>query len=69
MSEYIGGGVTLLLVAAAIVAVLFLGGQGGGSGDASIIPEAVAAAPSGPDYGWRVAAPQFDDSGEVVEFY
>jgi len=69
MSEYIGGSVTLLLVVAAIVGVLFVGGNGGGTGDASIIPEAVAAMPAGADYGWRVAAPEFGEGGEVAEFY
>jgi hypothetical protein len=69
MSEYIGGGVTLLLVVAAIVGVLFVGGNGGAAGDGSIIPEAVAAAPVGADYGWKGATPQYDDRGEVAEFY
>lgn len=68
MSDYIGGGLTLLLIVAAIVAVLFAGSNGG-TGDASIIPEAVAAAPAGNDYGWKGATPQFDDRGEVAEFY
>lgn len=67
MSDYIGSGVALLLIAAAIAAVLFAGGTGGGT-EASIIPEATAAVP-GPDYGWRVAAPEFGDSAQVAEFY
>lgn len=68
MSDYIGGGATLLLIVAAIVAVQFFG-TGDGTGDASIIPEALAAAPAGSDYGWRVAAPEFETGGEVAEFY
>ena len=68
MSDYIGGGVTLLLIVAAIVGVLFLGGKGDGAGDASIIPEAVAAAPAGAEYPWKAADPAQYDEREFFEY-
>ena len=67
MSDYIGGGVTLLLIVAAIVGVLYFSGERG-PGEGSIIPEAVAAAPSEADYGWKVANPQYEEGGEVFEY-
>lgn len=70
MSDYVGGGVTLLVIVAAIVGVLFLGGGGGGTGEASIIPEAVAATPIEADYGWKAPmSAGADADGQVGEFY
>ena len=68
MSDYVGGGVALVVIAAAIVGVLYLSGERG-PGDASIIPEAMATTPAGPDYGWKGAAPQYEEGGEFAEYY
>lgn len=68
MSDYIGGSLALLVIVAAIVGILHFSGDRGAH-EGSIIPEAVAASPAGADYGWKVAAPHYDDAGEVVEYY
>ncbi|HET7671980.1 MAG TPA: hypothetical protein VFK84_16345 [Burkholderiales bacterium] len=68
MSDYIGGSLALLVIVAAIVGILHFSGNRG-PGEGSIIPEAVAATPAGADYGWKVAAPRYDEGGEVAEYY
>lgn len=68
MSDYIGGSLTLLAIVAAIVGFLHFSGNRG-PGEGSIIAEALAATPVGADYGWKVAAPQYGEGGEVVEYY
>jgi len=70
MSDYIGSTLALAAVVAAIIGMMMFSGQGSGGGEISIVPEAVAAVPGGPDYGWKVATPQYVDAGDAhAEYY
>ena len=68
MSDYIGGGLALAAIVALILGVMFFSGSSG-TGEVSILPEAMAAAPGGPDYGWKTPMSEQADERPFSEFY